>query len=177
MKSTIQIFLLLVLFTSIFSVSANANTDRNVLYVYIDSYNRVFVEHELTDIKDLKDIVKSFIANPTLDHNNSEQVEREIELIGNVMLSKGVISIQCERNTTYGFYIKVQNELEKAFNELRNEFALAHFKAPYKRLNKDKQEAVNDVYPKSISEAEPNLVRNEKGELVRNNRGWGWYCF
>jgi hypothetical protein len=175
MKSTIQILLLIILFTPIFSVKAFCFKERNILTVYIDSYDRVFVEHELIDVKNLKDVVKMFIVNPKDDNDKAEQKEMEIEPFGVVMVSKGLVSIQCERNTTYGFYIKVQNELEKAFNELRNEYALAYFNTDYNRLSRYKQKAINRIYPKSISEAEPNLVRNENGELVRNDRYFGYW--
>ena len=165
---------LLLIILLINSASVKAHSERNMLSVYINSFNQLFVEQELIEIKDLKDIVKEFITNPKNDNINSEQFIRYIDLIGDIKMSKGLVSIQCERSTTYEFYIKVQNELEKAFNELRNELALKKFNNHYKKLSKAKQSAISNAIPTSISEAEPNLVRNEKWELVENNRGWYW---
>ena len=43
------------------------------------------------------------------------------------MMSKGVISLQNDRGTSYAMYISVQNELARAFNELKEEMAWKHF--------------------------------------------------
>lgn len=39
------------------------------------------------------------------------------------MTEKHVISLRCDRGTSYKAYIAVQNELVAAYNELRNEVA------------------------------------------------------
>ncbi len=49
----------------------------------------------------------------------------------------------------------VQNELLRAFNEMRNEFALSTFGKEYNELDKDEKDAVREAIPKLISEAEP----------------------
>ncbi|PCJ80937.1 MAG: hypothetical protein COA49_06415 [Bacteroidetes bacterium] len=78
-----------------------------------------------------------------------------------------LISMQNDNNTTYNTYLQVQNELQSAVNELRDELALAKFGQTYRELediygrNKqdkktlDKITAVRAVYPQRISEAEP----------------------
>jgi hypothetical protein len=45
-----------------------------------------------------------------------------------------------------------------AINELRDELAKQHFGKPYNDLEDDQQEAVRDIYPSRISEAEPKKV-------------------
>ena len=55
-------------------------------------------------------------------------------------------------------YIKVQNELVGAYNEVRDELALKQFGVPYKDLPKNKVKAVRKVYPQRISEAEPKSI-------------------
>lgn len=158
MKHIISLALFLVVTLSTFPQVTCG--ERNLFIVLINTYNQLFVEHEIMDLKDLKDAVKEFIANPNDDLNYSDKDEKEIPLLGNVMVSRGIVSIQCDRGTTYQAYIDVQNELEKAFNELRNEFALARFNTPYKKLSKEKRRAINMAIPKNISEAEPRRVRN-----------------
>jgi biopolymer transport protein ExbD len=78
-----------------------------------------------------------------------------------------LISMQNDNNTTYNTYLQVQNELQSAVNELRDELALVKFGQSYRELediygrNKqdkktlDKITAVRAVYPQRISEAEP----------------------
>ena len=75
-----------------------------------------------------------------------------------VRVSKGVVSLQNDRQTDYGVYIRVQNELVAAFNELREDLAIACFQKKYNDLTETQQEAIQDIYPLSISEAEPRHV-------------------
>lgn len=136
--------------------------ERNVYIVLVNTYDQLFVEREVMDISQLKDGVKRFITNPTDDPDLSERKEKEIEGLGTVMVSKGVVSLQNDRNTSYEKYIQVQNELVKAFNELRDEYARAQFGMPFDDLDPERQEAIKDLYPQSISEAEPRNVGGKK---------------
>ena len=74
------------------------------------------------------------------------------------MVSKGVISLQNDRGTSYEAYIAVQNELVKAVNELRDAWAMSNFGKPYLSLDEDKQGIVRKAVPQNISEAEPKDV-------------------
>ena len=74
------------------------------------------------------------------------------------MVSKGVISLQNDRGTSYQAYIAVQNELVKAVNELRDEFSMREFGRKFSQLSEDKQEIVKKAVPQNISEAEPKDV-------------------
>jgi hypothetical protein len=51
--------------------------------------------------------------------------------------------------------MSVQNEIMRAYSELRDEFSISQFQSPYSKLTEDQQEAVRGVYPLNISEAEP----------------------
>ena len=73
-------------------------------------------------------------------------------------MSKGVISLQNDRGTSYQAYIAVQNELVKAVNELRDDFSMREFGRKYAALNEDQQKVVRDCIPQNISEAEPKDV-------------------
>ena len=74
-------------------------------------------------------------------------------------VSKGVISLQNDRGTSYHAYIAVQNELVKAVNELRNEFSYKNYGKAFDRLTEDQQEIVKTAIPQNISEAEPKDVK------------------
>ena len=57
-------------------------------------------------------------------------------------------------------YIAVQNELAKAFNELKEEVSMTYFKQHFSDLtDKDKVDAVNKAVPVRISEAEPEEIK------------------
>ena len=96
--------------------------------------------------------------NPANDPNLPEKEEIDIEGFGPCMVSKGVISLQNDRGTSYQAYIAVQNELVKAVNELRDEFAIANFGKIYSKLDEDQAEIVRKAVPQNISEAEPKDV-------------------
>ena len=56
-------------------------------------------------------------------------------------------------------YIKVQNELTAAFNELRDELSMERFGVKFSQLsNQQYIDAIQKAIPMSISEAEPENV-------------------
>ena len=127
---------------------------RNIIIVRINSADKLFAGSEAMDISFLKEKIKEFLTNPTNDPNLPEK--EPVEANGKTyMKSKGVISLQNDRGTSFQAYIAVQNELVKAVNELRDDFAMQEFGRKFSRLNEDQQEVVKKVVPQNISEAEP----------------------
>lgn len=131
---------------------------RNIIIVKINSADRILAGSEPIDVSQLKDKIKEFLSNPANDPSLPEKEEIFIEGYGKCPVSKGVISLQNDRGTSYQAYIAVQNELVKAVNELRNEFAQAHYGKTFDRLDEDKQDIVKKAIPQNISEAEPKNV-------------------
>ena len=78
------------------------------------------------------------------------------------MVSKGVISLQNDRGTSYQAYLAVQNELVKAVNELRDDFSKANFGKKFSQLGEAEQEIVKKAVPQNISEAEPKDTGKKK---------------
>jgi biopolymer transport protein ExbD len=132
--------------------------ERNVFVVLINKNNQLLVEGEPTNINFLKDKTKEFIANPRNLDNLPEKKETEVEFFGQYMVSKGIISLQNDRGTSYGTYINVQNALAQAYNELRDELSLQKFGKKFNDLPTEKMDAIQDIYPHRISEAEPKNV-------------------
>lgn len=128
---------------------------RNIIIVKINSADRLLAGSEPMHVSQLKDKIKEFLTNPNDDPNLPEKEEIEIEGYGPCMVSKGVISLQNDRGTSYQAYIAVQNELVKAVNELREDFARANFGKPYLKLDEDEMAIVRKAVPQNISEAEP----------------------
>ena len=129
---------------------------RNLLIVLINSNNEILCGDQFVDIKQLKDKVKEFIDNPYTDANKPEKVEEDVPFFGKMMTAKKhVISLQNDRGTEYQAYISVQNELAKAYNELRDDLSKKKFGMAFAELDEEQQKAVQQVYPQKISEAEP----------------------
>lgn len=136
---------------------------RNILHVMINSYGQVLCNSEVIDIKQLKDRAKEFIDNANNDIHLPEKTEEDVPFFGKYMIcNKGVISLQNDRTTNYQSYISVQNELAKAYNELRNEISRKKFGKAFEELDEEQQNAVIKIYPQKISEAEPKIYGGKK---------------
>ena len=136
---------------------------RNLLVVLINSNNQILCGDQYVDIKQLKDLVKEFVQNPFNDEHKPEKVEEDVPFFGKVMITKNhIISLQNDRGTEYQAYIDVQNELAKAYNELRNEISKEKFGQLFDALTQEQQDAVIQIYPQKISEAEPKNYGDKK---------------
>jgi biopolymer transport protein ExbD len=132
--------------------------ERNVFVVLVNRNNDLLVENEWTDIDNLREMAKEFMANPNDDEDLPEKEPKEIPYFGEVLVTKGVISLRNDLDTKYGTYLAVQNELVGAINELREDLAKSRFGKSYDQLEEDQRKAIQDIYPSRISEAEPKKV-------------------
>ncbi len=136
---------------------------RNVFTVLVNKYDGLLVQNRPADISQLRDQAKEFLANPSDRSDLPEKKEIMIEGLGNYKVSKGVISLQNDRGTSYKMYIQVQNELAAAVNELRNELSKQRFGVGFDKLSdQDQINAISKAIPVSISEAEPKDVGGSK---------------
>ena len=131
---------------------------RNIIIVKINSSDRLFAGDKLLDVSQLKDKIKEIITKPNNDPNLPEREMKNIEGYGEYPVSKGVISLQNDRGTSYRAYIAVQNELVKAINEVRDDFCKQNYGKAYTFLTEDQQKMVREAIPQNISEAEPKDV-------------------
>ncbi|WP_298896245.1 biopolymer transporter ExbD [uncultured Psychroserpens sp.] len=125
---------------------------RNILEVKINSKNELWVENEIVNIEELKDIAIAFLdnngdntcnyCNGLKDNNSSDNP------------NKAVISLNNDKLTSYKFYIQVQDELTKAYYELRNNYSETVIKKPSNKLTKEELKQVKNAYPFILSEAE-----------------------
>ncbi|MBQ9477274.1 MAG: biopolymer transporter ExbD [Bacteroidales bacterium] len=131
---------------------------RNIIVVRINSADRILAGSDPIDISQLKDKIKEFLINPTDNPNLPEKEVQDIEGFGPYAVSKGVISLQNDRGTSYQAYIAVQNELVKAINEIRDDFSMRNYNKKFAFLDEEKQDIVKKAIPQNISEAEPKDV-------------------
>jgi len=163
----------------------NKIKERNLLIVLINKNDRLLVNGEELLVNQLRQRAKEFIKNPG---NKSNLPEKKYEVIkvknpdyypGSDLpkkiphelfekrypegypVSKGVVSLQNDRGTSYKRYIEVQNELVAAYNEVRNDLSMQMFQKPLKELSNEKDvDAIRDAIPQRISEAEPKNIGN-----------------
>ena len=141
--------------------------ERNLFLVFINGRGDIMAgaagKQEPLDLHQLKDKTKEFITNPMNDENLPEKQNKDIELAdGSKWVypeSQGVVSLQTTRDTGYQSYIMVQNELTRAFNEVRDEVAQRKFGAKFSDLPEEQRNVISKAVPLKISEAEPRNIK------------------
>ncbi|RGM48226.1 MULTISPECIES: ExbD/TolR family protein [Bacteroides] len=137
--------------------------ERNVLQVFLNMNDQLMCGNDYISVDQLRAKAKEFIANPYNDETKPEKYAKDIPFFGNMMITeKHVVSLRCDRGSSYKAYISVQNELVAAYNELRDELAQEKWQKNYADLNEDQQKAIRDIYPQKISEAEPKKYGEKK---------------
>jgi len=133
---------------------------RNILNVLVNKNDRLLVDGKPGDIRTLKDVAKNFMIPVFPDNPLHPGTDlKTIDLIGEIYTSKGVISLKNDRGTSYDMYIQVQNELARAFNELKDEMSQRYFGTKFDNLTReDEIKAINEAVPVRISEAEPENI-------------------
>ena len=133
---------------------------RNIMQVKISRSDRIFAGSQvIDDPAQIKEKVIEFITNPTNSETLPEKIVTDIKGFGEYPVSQGVVSLQNDRGTSYKVYIQVQNEIIRAYDEVRDNFAMKNFGKKYAQLDEDKQKIVRDAIPQTISEAEPKEVK------------------
>ena len=119
-------------------------------------------DQQIIDLRELKDKAQEFVLNPMDTEDLPEKEDTEIELADGSKwvypVSQGVISLQTTRDTGYQAYIQVQNELTRAFNEIRDEVSMKQFNKKFADLTDEENKALTTAVPLKISEAEPRQV-------------------
>ena len=133
----------------------NQIKERNLMQVKVNQFDQILAQGQVVHLSQLKEMAKEFILNRSNNENLPEKEVVDIENLGAFPVSKGVISLQNDRGTSYDMYIKVQNELTRAFSEIRDELATERFGKKFLDLDEELRKAVQTAIKLSISEAEP----------------------
>ena len=141
--------------------------ESNLFLVFINGRGDIMAgasgKQEPIDLHQLTERTKEFIVNPMDDENLPEKVNRDIDLPDGSKwvypVSEGVVSLQTTRDTGYQSYIMVQNELTRAFNEVRDEVAQRKFGAKFSDLPEEQRNVISKAVPLKISEAEPRNIK------------------
>ena len=144
---------------------------RNVMTIQINKNNEIYVKNGLlartVTIDELKDLTKQFIKNPDNDSRLPIIEDYDIEGYGTVMTTiKHVISLQYDRSSSAGVCSDVRYELQKAYNELRDEVCVSKFGKDYDQCTDSQQQSARAMYAMKISEAQPKEY-NAQGELIK----------
>ena len=144
---------------------------KNIFQVIVNRNNQLLVEDELRELENLRQAAVDFLDN---GGGVGQEACSYCQGAGDPSSSdnpvKAVIMLVNDRNTEYGTYIAVQNELVAAYNQLRDREAQRLFNKPFtqmerefndpnyngnKEVLKERLEQIRDMWPQKLSEAEP----------------------
>lgn len=146
--------------------------ERNVMTIQINKNNEIYVRNGLIKrvitIDELKDLAKRFIQNPDNDSRLPVIEDYDIDGYGTVQTTvKHVLSLQYDRSSSAGVWSDVRYELQKAYNELRDELCLSKYGKTYDQCTDSQQKFARGMYPMKISEAQPKVYGGAQGELIK----------
>ena len=144
---------------------------RNVMTIQINKNNEIYIKNGLiartVTIDELKDLAKQFIQNPDNDSRLPVIEDNDIDGYGTVQTTvKHVLSLQYDRSSSAGVWSDVRYELQKAYNELRDELCVSRFGKNYDQCTDSQQMFARGMYSMKISEAQPK-VYGAQGELIK----------
>jgi biopolymer transport protein ExbD len=145
--------------------------EKNIFQVIVNRNNDLLVEDELMELKNLKEAAVAFLDNGGgVGQEACTYCQGAKDPASSDNPQKAVIMLVNDRQTEYGTYIAVQNELVAAYNELRDRTAqrlygksFSRMEADYDDVNyqgnkeklKEQIEEIRDMWPQKLSEADP----------------------
>lgn len=149
---------------------------KNIFQVVVNAENRLLVEEEDMQIKDLTAAAVKFLDNGggTDPRNACNYCRGDKDPESSDNPEKAIISLVNDRQTSYKMYLAVTNELVRAYTILRDREANRLYNESYQSMTKrlaewpatdkdtpeydelnDKIKAVQKLFPRNLSEAEP----------------------
>ena len=110
------------------------------------------VDNEIIELNELKEVTKAFLDN----NGNGSCAYCNGKSIG--MFSDhpkdAVVSLSTTENSSYAAFIGVQDEISKAYYELREFYGYSVFGKSPDKLNPIELKEIKEAYPFKLSEAE-----------------------
>ena len=129
-------------------------SERNILRIAINNKNEILINNEIISPKDIKNLAKDFIDNN--GDGSCHYCKGDAKISSSDHPKKAIISLQNGKQTKYKTFIAVQNELTKAYKELRQAYSINVIGKTLSRLSKKEEKEMKNAYPYIISEAEIN---------------------
>ncbi|MCS7003864.1 MAG: biopolymer transporter ExbD [Cytophagales bacterium] len=128
--------------------------ERNVFNILLNSKDMLLIENELGEIHMIKNMVKEFISNNGRNPKLSDSPK------------DAIISIKTDRGTSYEKYIAVQDEVRRAYNELRAAFLQMSLEDYLKLDEKNPEEKellkkAKEAFPLQISDADASAPKKK----------------
>lgn len=146
---------------------------KNLFTVLLNKNDDLLVEDERMEVKDLREAAIAFLDNggsTDAEGNTCDYCKGKRDPESSDHPDKAIITLQHDRETSYGKYIEVQNELVAAYNFLRNREAKRLYNTTFTKMLADKDDVyyqgdidklkeridnIKKLFPLKLSEAEP----------------------
>ena len=124
--------------------------ERNLLRIALNEKQEIMIEDEIVTIDEIENLIKKFIDNNGL--NKCDYCEGEQSKGSSDHPKDAVISLGHDALTKYELFINVQDEITKAYYDLRERYAKQAFNKTPSELTKAELEVVMKAYPFKVSE-------------------------
>lgn len=124
--------------------------ERNLLRIVMNEKQQIMVENEIVELSEIKNLVKAFVDNNGIkkcDYCDGKQVSESSD-----HPKVAVISLSHDAFTKYNLFISVQDEITKAYYDLRTRYTKQAFNKTPDQLTKTELEVVKKAYPFMVSE-------------------------
>lgn len=146
---------------------------KNLFTVLLNKKDQLLVEEMPMEVKDLRQAAIEFLDNgggTNAEGESCDYCQGKKDPASSDHPDKAIITLQHDRETSYGKYIEVQNELVAAYNFLRNREAQRLYGTDYTQMLIDKDDpyyqgdveklkeridVIKQLFPLKLSEAEP----------------------
>ena len=151
---------------------------RNLIFFKINSNDKVLLGTDrsvrdasekpyIVNVEDFDiDVLKRMISNPENKVTYPEYETHEFTMpdgsTRQFRVSKGMVSLQIDRGTSYEGYTKAMECITSAYNELREELSSEVFGKPLTELTDAEMKVIYQAVPMNVSEAEPKDVPARK---------------
>lgn len=150
--STADISFMLLIF---FLVTTSMDSDKGL--------SRQLPPPDPDDQEKLKDIDKTKVLTIHLTGNDNVTIDEKPAKINDALrkdvrhfiIEKGkehIIELQVDRNADYESYFHLQNQLVRAYKELRDAASQKKYGKTFNQCNDDEREVILEVYPQRIQE-------------------------
>ncbi|WP_317208779.1 ExbD/TolR family protein [Tenacibaculum aquimarinum] len=140
--------------------------EKNLLEITINKNNELFINEQTVAISELKEIALNFIDNGgglNKDGQECNWCNGNKNPKSSDHPTKAIIAIDADRNADYGTYISVLDNINSAYDQLRNKLSVKLYgknynalEGAYKKASKNKEPILKKI--KNIREKYPLLI-------------------
>ena len=124
--------------------------ERNILRIDINHKQEIFIEDAIVQLEDVQHIVKAFVDNNGKANCNYCKGEALSDYSDHP--NEAVISLRHDALTKYYVFVAVQDEITKAFYDLRERYIKDKFNKTPSQITDEEFRIVKNAYPFIVSE-------------------------